>query len=87
MREEKAVKVYTVLAVYQGVPDTIETFTGIGAARRRGRELARQFDILRRPPDWGRVEGNWNPQRGSTRRWEHHWYNDENDVVVAECDL
>ena len=80
-------KVYTVLAIYQGIPDTIETYTEVGPARKRGRELASQLDVLSRPFDWGRAEGRWNPQRGSTRSWQHHWYNDEHDVVVAECDL
>jgi hypothetical protein len=85
--EEITMKVYTVLAIYQGVPDTIETYTEIGLARTRGRELASQLDIMSRPPGWERSEGRWNPQRGSTRAWRHHWYNDEHDVVVAECDL
>ena len=79
--------VFVVVGVCQGIPSEVETFTRARAARRRGYELASQFELTRRPWDWSKEDGRWSPKRGSTRWWEHHWYNDESDVFVAECEL
>lgn len=80
-------KVYAVLAIYQGVPDTIEAYIDYEPARRRALELASEVDLLSKPPDWGQADGEWDPQGGCSRTWPHHWWNDEHDVVVAECDV
>jgi hypothetical protein len=79
--------VFVVVAVYQGVPSEVRTFTGGKAAHRRGYELASQFSLLRRPWGWSKEDGRWNSKRGSSRFWEHHWHNDTSDVFVARCDL
>jgi hypothetical protein len=79
--------VFVVVAVYQGVPGEVRTLTSAKAAHRRGYQLASQFNLVRRPWDWCKEDGRWSPKRGSTRFWEHHWYNDESDVFVARCDL
>ena len=79
--------VYAVLGVYDGVPTGVEVFADRESARARGFELAREFDLFEMPPDWQPVYGEWNPERGSGRFWQHHWYDNQRDVVVAECDV
>ena len=81
-------KVFVVIGVYQGIPTQIETVESPQAARRRGYELASNYGLLERPWDWSsREDGRWDRRRGSQRAWPHHWYNDESDVLVAQCDL
>jgi len=81
------VTVFVVVGVYQGVPSEVRTFTSAEAARRHGYDLASRLDLSRRPWDWSKEDGRWSPRRGSTRSWEHHWYNEESDVFVAQCEL
>ncbi len=78
---------FVVVGVYQGVPSEVRTFRSAKAAHRRGYELASEFNLIRRPWDWSKEDGRWNPKRGCARFWEHHWYNDESDVFVARCEL
>ena len=80
-------KVYAVFGIYGGIPTDMEVFVDREAARRRGRELAKEYDVLEAPWDWTADDGRWTPEAGATRSWMHHWYNDERDVVVATCEL
>jgi hypothetical protein len=78
-------QVFTVVEVWGGVTQGIEAFAEYGTAKAGALELARELDLLNQPPDWQLRDGAWDPERGSTRYWKHHWYDDERDVVVAEC--
>ena len=80
-------KVYVVFGVYDGVPTDLRVFSDRLAAERYGRELAQGYDVLEKPWDWGPEDGAWVPTEGATRYWLHHWYNDERDVVVEECQV
>ncbi len=80
-------KVYSVLAIFGGVPTIVESFRDRYAARRRALELATEYELLSKPMDWQKSEGRWDARQGSRRFWEHHWYSDEHDVVVEECVL
>lgn len=80
-------KVYTVLAIFGGVPTTVESFSDPGSAQRRGLELADECGLLAQPQDWEKEDGKWDTELGSRRVWQHHWYSHEHDVLVAECDV
>jgi len=80
-------ELFVVVGICQGVPSEVQAFTSEVSARQQGYELASQLNLLRRPWGWTKEDGRWNPKRGSSRCWEHHWYNDESDVVVTRCDL
>ena len=80
-------KVYVVFGVYNGVPSDVEVYVDRESARRRGQELARDYELLEPPWDWGPEDGHWAPEVGAAWSWTHHWYNDERDVVVASCEL
>lgn len=79
-------RVYTVLAIYDGVPAHVEVFGDPELARRRGLELAEEFELLQEPPDWHDYD-EWNSEAGSTRFWQHHWYDNQRDVVVAKREV
>ena len=78
-------RVFVILGIFQGIPSETYCFLDREAARRRAHELAEEYGILARPWDWDAEDGRWNPQQGSHREWEHHWYDEESDIIVAEC--
>jgi hypothetical protein len=80
-------KVYTVVEVLGGVTQNVEAFAKYGTAKAIGLKLAEELDLLASPPDWQTTDGIWYAEKGSTRYWRHHWYDDERDVVVAECSV
>jgi len=80
-------KVFVVLEMQGGVPTEVTTYDDAQAARKRGLELAESLEILVKPWDWPDSNGEWHPEVGATRSWQHHWYSDEHDVVVAECEV
>ena len=80
-------QLFVVIEMQGGVAMEIAVYKDAEVARRRGLDAARDLDILDRPWDWDAGDGEWQPELGSTRSWRHHWYSDENDVVLAACQV
>ncbi len=79
--------VFVVYGAYQGVPTEIRTFRTPKEAREAALRLAAEYGILSKPDDWDSKDGRWNRRIGSQREWQHHWYDEVTDVIVAECEI
>jgi len=80
-------ELFVVLGIDGGIPYDVEVFGDHASARRRGQELAANYGLLDAPLDWDKEVAPWDPRLGSQREWNHHWYSDTRDVVVARRDV